>query len=391
MDDLFIRRFVHHFGGEPTHLTRAPGRVNLIGEHTDYNDGWVLPAALPMGTVVVGRKRSDDTIHMITRQLHEEDFAKLDNLLPHNGPQWSIYVRGIASMLSTLGCPVPGSDLLIDGNLPIGSGLSSSSSLEMAIAVTLAELANFSLDLKLIARIGQRVENEVLGIQSGIMDQLTSVFGVESNALLIDCRTLDIELIPLPNEVSILILNSGVQRTLFGSALNQRRAECDSALRKLQIAQPNLRALRDVTLELIAKEGWRLDSVEARRVRHVVTENARVLSGVAVLRKGDLAEFGRQMVASHQSLRDYYEVSTPELDLLVEIAMDYNPAVFGARLTGAGFGGCVVALAETSRAKNIGKQIMLRYQNATKKIGKAYVCKPSIGVHTRKLAYLSRD
>jgi galactokinase len=386
MDELYIQHFIQLFGCEPTHLIRAPGRVNLIGDHTDYNDGWVLPFALPMGTVIVCRKRNDDIIHTVTWFFQEEDFAKLNNLLPYNGPQWSLYVRGIASMLSNVGCSLPGSDLLIDGDLPIGSGLSSSASLEMAIATTLAELANFSLDRILMAKLGQRVENDVLGIQSGIMAQLTSVFGAISKALLIDCRTLKIELLPLPDNVSILILNSGIQRTLFGSTLNQRRAECDSALRKLQAAQPNLRALRDVTLELITKEGWRLDPIENRRVQHVVTENARVLSGVVALQKVDWEEFGRLMIASHQSLRDYCEVSTPELDLLVEIALDYRPAVFGARLTGAGFGGCVIALVETPRAKSIGKQIILRYKSATQKVGKVYVCRPNKGVHIRRLA-----
>lgn len=382
MKNIYVQRFMELFGEKPTHAIFAPGRVNLIGEHTDYNEGWVLPAALPMGTAVTARKRSDRVLHVVTRQLESEDHAELDHLLPYAGPRWTIYVRGLASLLCDLGCEVPGADILIDGDLPIGSGLSSSSSLEVAITATLAGLSNFNLDLQLLATLGQRVENEVLGIQSGIMDQLTSVFGVSSKVLLIDCRTLAIQPVPFPSEVSILILHSGVPRTLFGSALNQRRAECNSGLQKLQSVYPDLRALRDATLEQLREQTGLLDPVELRRAQHVVTENARVLKSMKALEQGNFEEFGRLMIASHHSLRNFYEVSTAELDTLVEIAMNSAPRVFGARLTGAGFGGCVVALVETSYAEKVGQQIIQEYQHAANRPGIAYLGTPSEGVHS---------
>jgi galactokinase len=304
-------RFVEVFGASPDVIVRSPGRVNLIGEHTDYNDGWVLPAALDMGTVILARRRGDRRLHTVAARLNERDEAGLDDLRPRQGPPWTRYVRGVAALLEAEHGPLSGADLFIDGDLPLSSGLSSSASLELGVAVTLLTLARGEMERTALARLGKRVENEIVGLQSGIMDQLAVACGVAGHALLIDCRSFDVEPVPIPSEVRILVLDSAVSRTLAGSAYNQRRAECESALRKLQAAQPDLRALRDVTSDLLADEGKRLSVVELRRARHVVTENKRVLDSVAALREGHVTQLGRLMVASHESLRDDYEVSGP--------------------------------------------------------------------------------
>ena len=377
---LLQDRFTGAFGRAPDVIVCSPGRVNVIGEHTDYNDGWVLPAALDMGTVIAARGRDDRRLQTVAARLSEKDEAGLDDLRPRQGPPWTRYVRGVAALLEAEHGLLPGADLFIDGDLPLSSGLSSSASLELGVAVTLMTLAGGEIERTALARLGQRVENEIIGLQSGIMDQLAVACGVAGHALLIDCRTFDVEPVPIPAAVRILVLDSAVSRTLAGSAYNRRRAECESALRKLQAAQPDLRALRDVTADLLADEGKRLSALELRRARHVVTENKRVLDSVAALRGGNVTQLGRLMAASHESLRDDYEVSGPELDVLVATALE-TPGVLGARLTGAGFGGCAVALVEAAQAEAAAEEIEARYREATGRDGMAYVSTPSAGAH----------
>jgi galactokinase len=368
------------FGAPPDLVVCSPGRVNLIGEHTDYNEGWVFPAALDLGTLVAARRRDDGVLRSAALRMNDEDAARLADLRPREGVAWTRYVRGMAAMLHESGCVIPGADLLIDGDLPLSSGLSSSASLEMGIAVVLAALADCTIERKALARLGQRAENEIIGVQSGIMDQLAVACGVAGHALLIDCRSLESTPVPIPPEVRIVVIDSAVPRTLAGSAYNQRRAECEAALHKLRAAQPDLRALRDVTPELLAAEAQRLDGVELQRARHVVTENERVLASVAALRQGDVAQFGQLMIESHASLRDDYAVSGPELDTLVATALE-TPGVLGARLTGAGFGGCVVALVEAQHAEAAVATIGERYRRLTGRQGAAYICAPSDGAH----------
>lgn len=378
-DPTFPERFAAAFGAPPELIVRSPGRVNLIGEHTDYNDGWVFPAALDMGTIVAARRREDGRLRTVAARLGAEDAALLADLRPREGPGWTRYVRGVAALLLGDGYPLPGADLLIDGDLPLGSGLSSSASLELGVAVALLGLAGVTIERTALARLGQRVENEIVGLQSGIMDQLAVACGVAGHALLIDCRSYAVRPVALPAGARVLVLDSAAPRTLAGSAYNQRRAECESAVGKLQAARPDIRALRDVDAALLAAEGRRLDPVELRRARHVVSENQRVLDSVAALAAGDLAGFGALMVASHRSLRDDYEVSGPELDALVAIALD-TPGVLGARLTGAGFGGCVVALAAAADAETAAAAIAARYRAATGRDGRAYVSAAADGV-----------
>lgn len=383
MDDSHLpAHFERVFGSPPTLMVRSPGRVNLIGEHTDYNDGWVFPSAISMGTMIAARPRTDNILHTVALRMDAEDTASLDDLQPKSGEEWTRYIRGVAWLLQNEGHRLCGADLLIDSDLPIGSGLSSSASLELGVAAALVTLAGGTLDRPALARLGQRAENEIVGVNSGIMDQLAVACGVFEHALLIDCRSFDVTPVPLPSNVQVVILDSNVPRTLAGSAYNQRRSECESALRKLQEAQPDLNALRDVSSSLLQAEGWRLNDVELRRARHVVTEDERVLEGVEVLRNGDAAAFGQLMLASHNSLRDDYEVSIPELDTLVSIAMQ-TPGVLGARLTGAGFGGCAVALVSGESATEAAASITEQYRKATGRDGKAYVCIPSAGVEAR--------
>jgi galactokinase len=372
--------FERAFGGPPELVVRSPGRVNLIGEHTDYNDGFTLPVALDLGTDVAARRRPDGLLRTYARRMDATDIRPLDALHPSEGPEWARYVAGAAVLLREGGYDLPGADLFIDSDLPIGAGLSSSASLELGVLVALLGLTETTIGRTELARLGQRVENEIIGLRSGIMDQLAIARGAAGSALLIDCRTLATEPVPLPAAVRILVLDSAVPRTLAGSAYNTRRTECEAALRRLQEVAPQLRALRDVTPDLLASHAGRLTDVELRRARHVVTENARVQAGAAALHAGDVETFGRLMVESHTSLRDDYAVSGPELDTLVDIALA-TPGVLGARLTGAGFGGCAVTVATADHAADAAATIPARYRDATGRPGTASVAVPSEGTH----------
>jgi galactokinase len=291
-------------------------------------------------------------------------------------------VRGTAALLRETGCQVPGADLLIDGDLPVGAGLSSSASLELAVAAALAALADYAIDGAALARLGQRVENEIIGVRSGIMDQLAIALGVAGHALRIDCRSLEAEPVPIPSGVRILVFDSAVPRTVAGSAYNQRRTECEAAPKALQAADPNLRALRDVTASMLGRQARRLTDIQLRRARHVVTENQRVLEAATALPRGDVGQFGQLLTQSHLSLRDDYEVSGAELDMLVDISAN-TPGVLGARLTGAGFGGCVIAIAITDRADSALKTIVERYRQVTGLPGNGFACAASDGTHIR--------
>ena len=372
--------FERAFGALPDLVVRSPGRVNLIGEHTDYNDGFTLPVALDLGTDVAVRRRPDRLLRSHARRLDASDSRPIDALHPTEGPEWARYVAGAAALLREGGHDLPGADLFIDSDLPIGAGLSSSASLELGVLVALLGLTGAGIDRTELARLGQRIENEVIGLRSGIMDQLAIARGAAGSALLIDCRTLATEPVPLPAGIRILVLDSGVPRTLAGSAYNTRRAECEAALCGLQDVAPELRALRDVSIDLLAGHAGRLSDVELRRARHVITENARVQAAVTALHAGDGETFGRLMVESHTSLREDYEVSGPELDTLVDIALA-TPGVLGARLTGAGFGGCAVAVVTADSAERAATTIPARYRDTTGRPGTAWVTVPSEGTH----------
>jgi galactokinase len=375
MEAQLRRGFADRFGRPPEVIAFAPGRVNLIGEHTDYTEGWVLPMALDRGTWVAAGRREERWLHAVARRLDGADQAPLDDLDPAAGPPWSRYVRGAAAVWQDLGLRLPGAALAIDGRLPLGAGLSSSASLVTAVASALALLAGHTATPTELAHLVQRVEHEHAGVACGLMDPLAIAGGVAGCALLIDCRSLAIVPVPIPAEATVLILDSGERRPLADSAYNARRAECAAALAQLQAAAPRgyptIRALRDVSPEQLAAAGAQLDGVLARRARHVVAENARVLQAAERLRGGDAAGVGALMTASHLSLRDDFAVSTPRLDRLVEIAWA-TPGILGARMTGAGFGGCAVALATTASAQAARRHITARYRAAIGRPAQAF-------------------
>ena len=344
MTSILLSAFRATFGGEATVLARAPGRVNIIGEHTDYNDGFVLPAAIERQTWIAAAPRDDGTVRLVALDLgRETTFALTDENAPggvapaRSGEErWSNYVRGVAAGLLAAGYPVRGMDAMMSGDVPIGSGLSSSAAVEMVAVQAFAAIGGFAVAPAQAARIGQKAEQVFVGMNCGLMDQLASALGQPDHVLLIDCRDLSAQPVPVPPGVAILIADTSVRRHLAVSAYNVRRAQCEAAARVLGVS-----ALRDATLEML--DATQMEAVVADRARHVIAENSRVLATVAALQDGNLAEVGHLMDASHASLRDLYEVSSLELDTMVAL-LRQQPGCWGARLTGAGFGGCAVAL-----------------------------------------------
>lgn len=355
--ETLLSKFASAFGRSAEFVARAPGRVNLIGEHTDYNDGFVLPAAIERTTFIAGGSREDFTVRLIAVDLDRETVFDLQNIRPCSEEPWSNYVRGVAAGLVEAGYPVRGFDALLHGDVPLGSGLSSSAALEMATVHAFSAVGAFAVPPDQAARLGQRAEHEFVGTKTGLMDQLASALGRPDHVLLIDCRSLTCEPVPMPPGVSILIADTAVRRELATSAYNERRAQCDAAADVLGVS-----ALRDATLGGL--EATKLEEVVKRRARHVITENARVLDTVAALKVGDLAQVGQLMDASHVSLRDLYEVSCEELDLMVEL-LRTQPGCLGARLTGAGFGGCAVGLLESGTLAGTVSQVTEAYRNRT--------------------------
>lgn len=356
----------------------SPGRVNLIGEHTDYNDGFVLPMAIERGTIIQATRRDDDHLLIHAKKFGQHDEAELSNLNAPNATEWRAYTRGTAQALLDKGLTLHGANITIDSDLPLGGGLSSSASLEVGIATALLRLANIELPATEIARIAQRAEIEYAHVNCGIMDQLAVAAGVVGHATLIDCRSLAIENVPIPNEVAIVIVDSGVPRTLAGSAYNQRRAECEQAVQALQAIDPSIRSLRDATsdqiLEVMLNDA--VTETVLKRARHVVSENERVLNAVEALKSGDYAYLGELMNESHYSLRDDYEVSSQELDTLTDLLREMD-GVYGARLTGAGFGGCCVALVDADKADAVVAAIKPAYDQATGRTSEAFSTKAS--------------
>lgn len=332
-------RFRDRFGKVPR-VFKAPGRVNLIGEHTDYNDGFVMPAALHFATWVAIAERPDREVRIVSVNFREErTFSLAGAASPAH--DWSDYPRGVLVELMRAGFEIPGADVMIWGDVPLGAGLSSSASIEVATAIAYLGIAGqTSCDLP---RLCQRAENEFVGARCGIMDQFISAHGRSGHVLMLDCRSLSFDLIPVPTDVTMVICNTMVKHRLAGGEYNVRRAQCEEGTRILQGAFPAVRALRDVSPQDLESQRHNLSEVVYRRCHHVVTENARVVDTAMDLKRGDIAAVGRRMAESHSSLRDDYEVSCSELDLMVEIALQ-QPGLIGARMTGGGFGGCTVNL-----------------------------------------------
>jgi galactokinase len=328
-------------------IVRAPGRVNLIGDHTDYNDGYVLPAAIGLETWIALRPRSDGRIRVASEQVGGTASYLIADLAPAQDRRtgeghWADYVAGTAWSLREAGLPVAGFDGLVDSTIPVGAGLSSSAALELASAIALLPRDSL-VNAGALAAMAQRAEREYVGVDCGIMDQFASAAGHEGKALLLDCRSLETRHVPLPAGIGVVVCDTGTRRELRNSAYNTRRAECARAVALLAEVLPGLGSLRDLTPEDLGRFRNRLPEVVARRAEHVVGENLRVTAAVAALRAGDLDELGLLFARSHASLRDLYEVGAPALDAMVDLARSV-PGVVAARMTGAGFGGCTVNL-----------------------------------------------
>jgi galactokinase len=372
LPQLFQRRF-----GRAPNVFRAPGRVNLIGEHTDYNDGFVLPAALDLSTYVAIAPRNDRVIQVHSLNLDAQFSADLDG--PHRpAGGWSDYVLGVALELEKSGHRLKGADMIVMSVLSMGSGLSASAALEASVGYALLSVANAPIDRLELAKICQRAENEFVGMRCGVMDQFISCHGVEGCALLLDCRSLEARPIPINPKVRILVCNTMVHHQLAGSEYNLRRKDCEAAVAILSQFIDGVRALRDVNVTQLEIHGARLSAITLKRARHVVTENARVLAAVAALEDGDFVKMGRLMFASHQSLRDDYNVSCPELDLMVELARN-TPGVFGARMTGGGFGGCTVSLVDAAEAERFAETVGPAYERETGLKPMIFSCYPGAG------------
>lgn len=341
--DRLRRAFRKRYGTEPR-LFRAPGRVNLIGEHTDYNDGFVLPMAIDRQTVVAASARDDRLVRAFSLDLNSAMQFDLDDPGPKQRGSWLDYMEGVARALESRGVRLRGADLALASDVPIGAGLSSSAALEVSMGLALASISSAAAEGVTLALAGQQAEHHYVGIKCGIMDQFTAALGRSNHALLIDCRSLETNYIPLDtSRVSVVICDTHVKHELASSEYNARRAECERGVEILRQVLPGVRALRDVSVADLQACEERLPEPIRRRCRHIVTENARTLAAANALSAGDLEGMGRLMFLAHDSLRDDYEVSCAELDLLVEIARS-TKGVIGARMTGGGFGGCTVNL-----------------------------------------------
>lgn len=370
-------RFQELFGAIPR-IFRAPGRVNLIGEHTDYNDGFVMPCAIGFSTHVALSARSDRKLVVRSEDFPEQFEFNLDRMPQEGAGFWCDYVVGVAVTLQNAGYPVQGANLLLRGEVPIGAGLSSSAAVEVASALALMSLNGTLFPMPDVARICQRAENVFVGAKVGIMDQFVSCLGKAGHALMLDCRSLDFQYIPLPDSVRLVICNTMVKHEHASGAYNRRREECDEGVKILSKWYPDIRALRDLSVPELESHAGDLPPVIYKRCLHVVCEDQRVLDGAQHLKNGDLARFGKLMQESHRSLRDLYEVSCRELDVMVEIA-EQLPGFSGGRMTGGGFGGCTVNLVKTEDAPSFAKEIAVRYQKATGMKPDVYVCSADSG------------
>ena len=348
------------FGRGAVAVASAPGRVNLIGEHTDYNDGFVLPMAIDRRAAAAVAPNGEPCCRVVALDRGGEVASFEGRTRDASTPAWARYAEGVAALLRARGVGVPMFDAALASDVPPGGGLSSSAAIEVAFGVALSALASETLDPMSLALLCQRAEHEFAGVPCGLMDQLAAVFGRSGHALLIDCRTVEVRPVPIDAaRASVLVVDSGVRHELASGEYARRRAECERAVAELAKHDPGVRALRDATEGAVERSG--LEPTLRRRARHVVRENERTLEAARLLETGDMPGVGRLMLESHASLRDDYEVSCPELDALVEIAAA-TPGVFGARMTGGGFGGCVVALVEPQRAHEAGGAIAGQYQ-----------------------------
>lgn len=380
------RKFAELFDGVPEFIVRAPGRVNLIGEHTDYNDGFVFPAAIDRDVLIAAARRSDDQLRAYTLNFNQSSQFTLESVQPatESRERWSNYVRAMAWVFHEEGLPTVGMNCVLHGDVPLGAGLSSSAAMLVACGLMFATGADLQLDPVRLARLAQRAEREFVGVNVGIMDQFISALGQKNHALLIDTRHLTYEAVPLPQSgVSIVIADTNKKRGLVDSEYNTRRAECEQAVEILKRFLPDIRALRDVSVEAFEKYAAQLPEGIRKRARHVITEDARTLESVTALKAGDIARFGALMNASHASLKNDYEVSCKELDALVTVARAVE-GVYGSRMTGAGFGGCTVSFVAETAVEAFLRDVPPRYKQAAGLNTTIYVTTAAQGAHRVK-------
>lgn len=376
--------FKKEFGQEPQLVARAPGRVNLLGEHVDYNDGLVLPAAIDREVQLSASLTAEPVVSLYAIDLDERvafSLDKLDKKLDIDGkplPGWALYPAGVAWVLQEAGFQVAGIQAVYSSDIPIGAGLSSSAAVEVGFGVLWQAVGEWDIDRLKLAMLCQRAENIYVGVSCGLMDQFASACSIAGQALCFDTRSLEWEPAPLPSATALIIADSGVRRALASSAYNQRRVECEQAVAELKRWMPEIRSLRDISPTEFAAYSFYLPPVIRRRAEHVVKEIARVQSAVSALRREDIQAFGALMYSGHASLRDLYEVSTPELDELVEITRQL-PGCFGSRLTGAGFGGCTISLVEEEKVPDFIQGLKEGYQQGTGRQAQVYSCKASDG------------
>jgi len=365
------------FGAQPT-IFSAPGRVNLIGEHTDYNEGFVMPSAIGLRTRVAISRRPERKLLIRSQHFPESFEFDLDDLPQQATGAWCDYVLGIAVVLQQTGHAPQGANLLVHSEIPIGAGLSSSAAIEVASALALMSLNGTVLPLAEVAKLCQHTENAFIGARVGIMDQFVACLGKAGHALLLDCRSLDFELISIPDTVRMVVCNTMVKHQHASGEYNQRRKECEEGVRILAGWYPGIRALRDISLHQLVQHSQDLPETIYKRCRHVVEENERVRESARCLRAGDLSGFGKLMRESHRSLRDLYEVSCRELDIMVELA-EGLPGYHGGRMTGGGFGGCTLNLVEETEAEAFADRISVRYQQAVGIKPDVYICSAAEG------------
>jgi len=371
LQPTITQAFKARFGTTPAFILRGPGRVNIIGEHTDYNDGFVLPMAIDRAVWIALRPRRDRQVTVHSLDFDETAEFSLHNL--HKGKGWLEYIKGVAWAMQVERLKVEGWEGIMAGDVPKGAGLSSSAALEMAAARAFASVSDLEWEAVKMACLCQKAESEWVGVNCGIMDQMASAAARAGHALFLDCRSLNFEHIPLPGGLSVAVLDTATRRGLVDSAYNERRAQCETAARVFGV-----RALRDVNMRAFEARASQLDPLTFRRARHVIRENERVNQAVAAMRRGDAERLGKLLNASHASLRDDFEVSSPALDLMVDVARQ-TPGCFGARMTGAGFGGSAVAIVNTNKVQEFTAAVAQKYAQQTGLTPNVYICQAAAG------------
>ena len=361
-------------GEEPTHIVQAPGRVNLIGEHTDYNDGFVLPCAISYQAVVAAKARNNNIVRVISVDYDSDDSFDIDAEIKSTDLSWANYIRGVVKYLKESGFKFKGADIVVSGNVPRGAGLSSSAALEVVIAQTFKALYNLDISQQKIALIAQEAENKFVGCNCGIMDQLISAEADKDNALLIDCRSLETTPVALPKNMSVLIVNSNKKRCLVTSEYNARREQCEEAAKFFGV-----KALRDVSIDTFEERAHELGPLIAKRAKHVITENDRTIMAAFAIQNNDIDTLQRVMAESHISMRDDFEITVPEIDTLVDIIKNVVGVQGGVRMTGGGFGGCVVSIVPDALVDNVIETIEQQYPEQTGLTPSIFVCSATEG------------